>query len=97
MKALICDVYRSPKKEGMYLYLAKAKALADLPDALMQAFGKPELAMTMALTPDKKLARVDAAKVCEQLKEPGYYLQLPPPMDEAMQTVHLQNSKFLLD
>ena len=43
----ICTIYRSPKKEGMYLYVDKAEDLARVPEALLQSFGKPEQAMTL--------------------------------------------------
>lgn len=74
----ICAVYRSPKKEGMYLYVDHQQDLADVPEALLQQFGKPERAMTLVLHPERKLARADVAKVMAAIADQGYYLQLPP-------------------
>jgi len=34
--------------------------------------------MTLQLTSDKKLARANSVKVLNDIKEKGYYLQLPP-------------------
>lgn len=91
----ICSVYRSPKKEGMYLYVEKAKGLNDVPEALLKQFGKPEHAMVLVLQPEKKLARVDALAVLESLKEKGFYLQMPPVVeDDYMRAIHEKNSKI---
>lgn len=91
----ICSVYRSPKKEGMYLYVEKAKGLNDVPEALLKQFGKPEHAMVLVLQPEKKLARVDALAVLESLKEKGFYLQMPPVVeDDYMRVIHEKNSKI---
>ena len=75
---LIVSIYRSPKKEGTYLYVEKAKGLERVPEALLKQFGKPELAMTVALTPDRKLARADTGKVMAAVTEQGFFLQMPP-------------------
>lgn len=84
MSKVLCDVYKSRKKDETYLYVARTDGLGKVPEALMEQFGKPELAMTMILTPEKKLARVDGARIIEQLEEKGFYLQLPPPRETYM-------------
>jgi len=75
---LLCSVFRSPKREGMYLYVRRDQDLRELPEALMKVFGTPAHSMDLLLSADKKLARVDAAKVMEQIREQGFYLQMPP-------------------
>ncbi len=92
---LLSDIYRSKKKEGMYLFVSKGMNLEELPDALRKQFGLAELAMTLALSPDKKLARADAAKVIESIETEGFYLQMPPSIgdtDNYMQQI--SNSKL---
>ncbi|MEH6589731.1 MAG: YcgL domain-containing protein [Halioglobus sp.] len=75
---LICQVYRSPRKEEMYLYVEKSKGLVDVPEPLLVRFGEPEEAMVLLLTPDKKLARANVIEVLERIAEEGFYLQMPP-------------------
>lgn len=75
---VICDIFRSPKEEGMYLYVKREEGLEHVPEALLKRFGKPQPAMTLVLTPGRKLARVPVERVLECLEDPGYYLQLPP-------------------
>src|SRR3954467_8590872 len=93
---IICQIYRSPKEEGMYLYVKKEEGLTRVPEALLNLFGKPQPAMVLLLTPEKKLARVSVEKVAETLDTQGYYLQLPPrnEQDPEMQDVRAKNSKL---
>jgi uncharacterized protein len=83
----LCAVYRSPRKEGMYLFVDRDRPLEDLPDGLLAGFGAPQLALTLVLTAERRLARVDAADVLAALDERGYYLQLPPVPGSAVEVV----------
>lgn len=78
MSKMLCDVYKTRKKDEMYLYVSRSAGMGKVPAELLDLFGKPELAMTMILTPEKKLARADIAKVLGDLESKGFYLQLPP-------------------
>jgi len=94
MSKQICKIYRSSKNEAMYLYVDHQEDLDRIPEPLMQRFGKPKLAMTLALSLDKKLARADVAKVLEAIREQGYYLQLPPSPEAYMQELRNKNDKL---
>ncbi len=83
MKRLI-EVFRSPRKAEMYLYVDKAAGYKELPDALLNQFGDPESVMTLVLTPERKLARADAAEVLQQFEAQGFFLQMPPTHDELL-------------
>ena len=78
----------------MYLYVDKQEDLERIPAALLKRFGKPEQAMTLVLTPERELARVDIAKVLASLEEQGFFLQMPPQPDKVMQKLHEKNSKL---
>ncbi|MFN3578994.1 MAG: YcgL domain-containing protein [Pseudomonas sp.] len=84
---VMCSIYRSSKKQGMYLYVPRKTDLTTLPEELMAYFGRAELAMDLVLTPERKLAREDINKVLENLQGQGYHLQMPPEQDEYL--VHL--------
>ena len=75
---LHCSVYRSPKKEGMYLYVPKIEPFERVPAELLQTFGVPGHVMDLELTPERKLARVSAPDVLNGIEQNGYYLQMPP-------------------
>ena len=94
--SVICQIFRSRREEGMYLFVKKDEGLARVPEVLLQKFGTPEPAMVLLLTPEKKLARTDVVRVMAALNEPGYYLQLPPgsERDNAMQEIRQRNTKL---
>lgn len=71
-------VYRSSRKQEMYLFVDATEDLAPVPDALLERFGRPLEALSLMLTVDRPLARAEAARVLECIEADGYYLQLPP-------------------
>lgn len=82
MSLLLVSVYKSPKKDEMYLYVPKAGGLARVPAELLQMFGPPAHVMDIPLKPGRELARVSADKLREDLAEKGFYLQMPPPKED---------------
>lgn len=78
MNKIICEIYRCSNKEGMYVYLARGDSLNQLPELLRKRAGNMELAMTLMITPEKKLARTKASEVLAAIKNQGFYLQMPP-------------------
>ena len=79
---LLCEIYKSSRREEMYLYVDKRRGLAEVPEALIERFGKPVTAMTLILTPEKNLARAKASDVMAAIRDKGFYLQMPPVKDE---------------
>ena len=78
----ICSIYRSPRKNEMYLYVLKSDALERVPENLLLAFGKPFHAFDLVLSPERKLSREDIHQVLANLEKQGYHLQMPPAEDE---------------
>ncbi|MEL7044263.1 MAG: YcgL domain-containing protein [Pseudomonadota bacterium] len=77
----LCEVFRSPRREGLYLYVKREEGLDRVPAALLDHFGEPESALVFRLTADRRMARANAADVLRALENPGYYLQMPPAQD----------------
>ena len=73
-----CSVFRSGKKDFHYIYLAEGKDFSELPAALRQQFGHPEPVMELDLEQVRRFAHADLQQVRRQLRQRGYYLQLPP-------------------
>jgi len=73
-----CWIYKSPRKEEMYLYLATEDDFECIPAALIERFGTPQHVMRLELTPDRTLAREDIQTVISNLKDQGFHLQMPP-------------------
>ena len=74
----ICAVYRSRRNPDTYLYVDHHEGLSRVPEALQRELGGTERAMTLVLTPQRRLARTSAAEVLRAIREQGYYLQMPP-------------------
>ena len=76
--AIPCWIYKSPRQDEMYLYLATQDGLEVLPPTLLERFGTPELVMQLDLHAGRSLAREDVAQVMANLTTRGYHLQMPP-------------------
>jgi len=74
-------VYRSSKRQEMYLFVDFADDLARVPGPLLERFGKPVPVLSLSLSADRKLARAEASVVLAQIESTGYYLQMPPPAE----------------
>ena len=72
----ICSIYKSPRKNEMYLYVDKREALSRVPEGLLAAFGPPQHAFDLLLTPERKLAREDIDKVLANIENQGYHRRL---------------------
>ena len=75
-------VFKSLKKLDTYLYVDKSQNLEELPSALRDSFGQYELVLEMVLSAERKLARADTNQVLSDIALKGFYLQLPPTIDE---------------
>ncbi|MEW8657479.1 MAG: YcgL domain-containing protein [Candidatus Thiodiazotropha endolucinida] len=78
---LPCWIYRSPRKDEMYLYITREDDFSCVPEALLQRFGKPMRVMEITLTKQRTLAREDIRLVMANLISQGFHLQMPPKMD----------------
>jgi uncharacterized protein YcgL (UPF0745 family) len=76
--SLPCWVYRSPRVQEMYLYLAAEDGFDPVPSALMARFGEPILVIELELSSERELAREDVHRVMANLQERGFHLQMPP-------------------
>jgi uncharacterized protein YcgL (UPF0745 family) len=72
-------VYKSRKKQELYLFVRKEGDFSRVPAPLLQSFGPPEFVMRLELAPERRLARSDVEEVIQKLTSDGFYLQMPPP------------------
>ncbi|MEI6333049.1 MAG: YcgL domain-containing protein [Methylococcaceae bacterium] len=78
-----CFIYKSLKKDYLYLYIVNKDDFSKVPEALLDSFGKMEFVMAIELSQELKLAREDAGKVMDSLKDQGFFVQLPPQRETA--------------
>ncbi|HWU69126.1 MAG TPA: YcgL domain-containing protein [Stenotrophobium sp.] len=72
-----CIAYRCARQSEMYLYVRAGLEPDALPMDLLRITGKLTQVMELDLS-RRRLARVDVDKVRQALRDPGYYLQMPP-------------------
>ncbi|SFU68341.1 YcgL domain-containing protein [Xenorhabdus koppenhoeferi] len=89
---MICVIYRSLKRDQTYLYIAKKDDFSRVPEELLKTFGQPQYSMMISLSDRKKLANADIEKVKAALVEQGFYLQVPPPVENLINE-HLASNK----
>jgi uncharacterized protein YcgL (UPF0745 family) len=74
-------VYKSQRKADTFVYLAARDDFSLVPEPLRTQLGELSFVLEVALTPDRKLAREDAAVVRENLSARGFHIQFPPQPD----------------
>ena len=87
-----CFIYKSLKKEELYLYLQKKDDFSEIPEPLFNSLGRIEFVMELEITPDRKLAREDANNVLSSLQDKGFFVQMPPTI--IPNALVLKNSKL---
>ena len=73
-----CEVYRSNRKAGTYLFVADAEDLGNLPDDLKARLEPLEWVMAIDLAERETLAATRPATVIDSIESQGFFLQLPP-------------------
>lgn len=83
---MLCTIYKGSRESELYLYVLKGDDLSGIPEELLSRMGELEEVMSLALTANRKLARVKVETVLEEIKTNGYFLQLPPNIEPAVFT-----------
>ena len=73
-----CEVYRSNRKAGTYLFVADAEDLGNLPDDLKARLEPLEWVLAIDLAERETLATTRPATVIDSIESRGFFLQLPP-------------------
>lgn len=76
--SIVAYVYKSLSKADTYVYLSRRDGFDVLPTEVAAALGSLSFVLEVELTPERKLAREQAAVVMEHLRGRGFHLQFPP-------------------
>jgi uncharacterized protein YcgL (UPF0745 family) len=72
-------IYKSRRKDELYLYLTKKDDFSGVPQALYDSMGKePVFVMELELSPERPLARENVESVIKNLETQGFHVQMPP-------------------
>ncbi|WP_119395546.1 YcgL domain-containing protein [Salinibius halmophilus] len=77
-------VYKTAKREQLYLYVDRQEDLKRVPEALLEQFGKPVVAMEILVDDSKELAKLSGKQLLEHIEQQGFYLQMPPQKEDYM-------------
>lgn len=88
---MLCYVYKSSKKSDTYLYIQNKDEFSQLPDELLQLFGRPQLVTVLNIKQREKLARVNVLDLQQAFEEKGFYLQLPPKQESLLDEFKAKN------
>ncbi|MDV4313258.1 YcgL domain-containing protein [Acinetobacter indicus] len=85
---MFCSIYKSSKKDEMYLYVARIESQDDqteaadplevVPEVLRTAFGRATFVMDLELHENRKLARANILHVMDSIQTKGFFIQMPP-------------------
>jgi uncharacterized protein YcgL (UPF0745 family) len=76
---MIAYIYKSRRKDELYLYISKKDDFSNVPQSLYDSMGKePVFVMEIELNPERKLARENVETVIKNLNEQGFHVQIPP-------------------
>ena len=73
-----CVVYKGHRKPDTYLYIQREGDFSQVPDSLLDLMGPLQQVISLDLTADSTLAQARVEEVLQQLRDRGFYLQLPP-------------------
>ncbi len=78
-----CIIYKATKKANTYLFLENEKDLSRVPTPLLDLLGMLEIVIELEISASTKLAQASTNKVISELKQSGFYLQLPSDVIES--------------
>jgi uncharacterized protein YcgL (UPF0745 family) len=81
---MLCTIYKSLLKANTYLYIEIRDDFSKVPPPLLETFGRPQFVTLLNLDKRAKLALADKQKVINQLQTNGFYLQIPPPVENLL-------------
>lgn len=75
---MLCYIYKSLKKNELYLYVNTKDDFSIVPEELLKQLGQLSFVMELELHPARKLARENVEQVITALENRGFFVQMPP-------------------
>lgn len=91
-KEVACAIYKTKKRDGLYLYVKEQDEFSDVPDEVMKQFPEPEHVFDLMLSADRPLARENVITVMKGLATDGFHLQMPPRPETPISTIEMPDS-----
>lgn len=78
LKTILCTIFKGSREGQLFVFVPQEEGADNIPEELRKRMGKLIQVMTLKIGPDRKLARANAVTVLENIRDKGYYLQMPP-------------------
>lgn len=75
-------IYRCKHRKETFLYIPEKDNFEEVPESLLEMLGEIAFSFDFDLDDNKKLIRTAAPEVIRNIKQNGYFLQLPPVKNE---------------
>ncbi|HAI97341.1 MAG: hypothetical protein CL866_03755 [Cycloclasticus sp.] len=92
MKEMACSIYKTKKRDGLYLYVKEQDDFSEVPAEVMQQFTALEHVFDLTLSLERPLARAEVSEVIKSLATQGFYIQMPPQHEDPIDTIQLPDS-----
>ncbi len=90
---MLVSVYRSNKKDGMYLFLQNKDILNELPDIVVKQLGEIDFSFEFELDESRKLSNANPADVIKAIEEQGFYIQMPADIEDILANISKNSVK----
>lgn len=87
-----CAIYKTAKRDGLYLYVKEQDDFSEVPEGVMQQFPAPEHVFDLVLSEARPLARENVLVVMKNLQEQGFHIQMPPKNEDPIDTITLPDT-----
>ena len=81
---MLVSVFRSNKKDGMYLFVENKDILNELPDAVVKQLGETEFSFEFELSEARQLSNADSKEVIDTIGKQGFYIQMPADIEDIL-------------
>lgn len=92
VKEIACAIYKTKKRDGLYLYVKEQDDFSDVPAEVMRQFPVPEHVFDLELSAERPLARENVIVVIKNLATQGFHLQMPPKLEDPIDIIELPDS-----
>jgi len=71
-------IYKGSRKPDTYIYVAAENDFSAVPEAIIGLMGEMQFVLEVDLAKRQKLAQADIETVRQNMRDQGFYIQMPP-------------------
>ena len=75
---MLCEIFKSKKKDETYIFVEKDSDIKKLPDELLKVLGELDFVMELKICEGRTLAREKPEVILANIEKQSFHLQMPP-------------------